>query len=48
MKRTTRAFAAVSARAVVSPLGALPAFGAADKGTEFQILNITDFHGRIG
>lgn len=48
MKRTTRAFAAVSALAVVSPLGALPAFGAADKGTEFQILNITDFHGRIG
>lgn len=48
MKRTTRAFAAVSALAVVSPLGALPAFGTADKGTEFQILNITDFHGRIG
>ena len=48
MKRTTRAFAAVSALAVVSPLGALPAFGVADKGTEFQILNITDFHGRIG
>ncbi|MDK7749464.1 5'-nucleotidase C-terminal domain-containing protein [Brevibacterium sp. UMB10442] len=48
MKRTTRAFAAVSALAVVSPLGALPAFGAADEGTEFQILNITDFHGRIG
>lgn len=47
MKRTTRAFAAVSALAVVSPLGALPAFAAADEGTEFQILNITDFHGRI-
>lgn len=47
MKTTTRVAAAASALAVISPLSALPAFGAAEPGTEFQILNITDFHGRI-
>ncbi len=39
--------AGAAATGMVLPLAALPAFGAAPAGTQVQLLNITDFHGRI-
>lgn len=39
--------AGAAATGMVLPLAALPAFGDAPTGTQVQLLNITDFHGRI-
>lgn len=39
--------AGAAATGMVLPLAALPAFGATPAGTQVQLLNITDFHGRI-
>ncbi|MGO1832001.1 MAG: bifunctional metallophosphatase/5'-nucleotidase, partial [Brevibacterium yomogidense] len=39
--------AGAAATGMVLPLAALPAFGDAPAGTQVQLLNITDFHGRI-
>src|SRR5699024_8806047 len=39
--------AGVAATGMALPLAALPAFGEAPAGTQIQLLNITDFHGRI-
>ena len=39
--------AGAAATGMVLPLAALPAFGEAPAGTQVQLLNITDFHGRI-
>ncbi|GAA4517411.1 5'-nucleotidase C-terminal domain-containing protein [Brevibacterium yomogidense] len=39
--------AGAAATGMVLPLAALPAFGEAPTGTQVQLLNITDFHGRI-
>ena len=49
MKKTVLrgALAGVAATGMVLPLAALPAFGEAPAGTQVQLLNITDFHGRI-
>ena len=48
MIKVSRLAAAVTATAIVVPVTAFPAFAAADKGTQIQLLNFTDFHGRIG